>query len=327
MRGNRTLLIAITTSLLTYAIAFMQFYVFAGENAWDHAAPKRDSYQPPFVAPVQTAAVVERKFSGQRLGASPMIAWNESSADFEPHLPPYSDKKFVYTVLTTRQFHGSRLKNIMRTWGQHVNIPFITTDALDPAFPTALVLGAEGKGDLGGKTLQALKKFCEFDSDFYVFTDDDSFVVAKNLESVIAANYDRDSALYAGYTLTHTVKPFVGGGGGIVFSNNTIKNFCAVAKSEKPPVECSWEHQRAAPGDMAISHCMNYLGVAATHQHGFYPFPITELMKERDNWCNVTWWVPKHLKCNPPVSRVISFHYVPEDQYRMLYYFLYLFRQ
>ena len=241
--------------------------------------------------------------------------------------PPYSDKKFVYTVLTTRQFHGSRLKNIMRTWGQHVNIPFITTDALDPAFPTALVLGAEGKGDLGGKTLQALKKFCEFDSDFYVFTDDDSFVVAKNLESVIAANYDRDSALYAGYTLTHTVKPFVGGGGGIVFSNNTIKNFCAVAKSEKPPVECSWEHQRAAPGDMAISHCMNYLGVAATHQHGFYPFPITELMKERDNWCNVTWWVPKHLKCNPPVSRVISFHYVPEDQYRMLYYFLYLFRQ
>ena len=241
--------------------------------------------------------------------------------------PPYSDKKFVYTVLTTRQFHGSRLKNIMRTWGQHVNIPFITTDALDPAFPTALVLGAEGKGDLGGKTLQALKKFCEFDSDFYVFTDDDSFVVAKNLESVIAANYDRDSALYAGYTLTHTVKPFVGGGGGIVFSNNTIKNFCAVAKSEKPPVECSWEHQRAAPGDMAISHCMNYLGVAATHQHGFYPFPITELMKERDNWCNVTWWIPKHLKCNPPVSRVISFHYVPEDQYRMLYYFLYLFRQ
>ena len=239
--------------------------------------------------------------------------------------PPYSDKKFVYTVLTTRQFHGSRLKNIMRTWGQHVNIPFITTDALDPAFPTALVLGAEGKGDLGGKTLQALKKFCEFDSDFYVFTDDDSFVVAKNLESVIAANYDRDSALYAGYTLTHTVKPFVGGGGGIVFSNNTIKNFCVVAKSQKPPVECSWEHQRAAPGDMAISHCMNYLGVAATHQHGFYPFPITELMKERDNWCNVTWWIPKHLKCNPPVSRAISFHRVPPKDLRVLYFFTYLF--
>jgi hypothetical protein len=257
-----------------------------------------------------------------------MLAFNESSAEFLPHLPPYSDKTFVYTVLTTKEFHGTRLKNIMETWGQHVNMPFITTDAEDGRYPTALVLGEAGKGDLGGKTLQALLKFCEFDGDFYVFTDDDSFVVAGNLERVISENYNRDEPLYTGYSLTHTRKPFIGGGGGIVFSNQTMRRFCGVAKAPQPPVACAWKHQRAAPGDMAIAHCMEHLGVDATHQHGFYPFTITEIVRKMpDDACSRTWWVPKHIRCSPPVSKIISFHYVRENQYRWLYYLVYRFRQ
>lgn len=235
---------------------------------------------------------------------------------------PYSSRSFVYSILTTHSFHKTRLRKVMDTWGKHANVVFITTDKADPEFPLTVVLG-DGDRDLGGKTLQAIEKFCEYDADFFMFIDDDAFVVASTLERNVSEHFDRDVPLYGGYMLTHTAVPFIGGGGGVLLSNATMKLFCARIK-ERSHSPCMWKWSKSLPGDVAVSMCMQSLMVDATHIDGFSPFPISRMVDSSpESWCHITWWLPKHLKCNPPFPRAMTVHYVPLDEYDELYYLTY----
>jgi hypothetical protein len=235
----------------------------------------------------------------------------------------------------------------MDTWGRHVFMPFIATDAADTDYPNALVLGDEGKQDLGGKTLQAFSKFCEYydDGDFFVLADDDSFIVAHRVERYLRAYRNPEEPLYAGYTLTHTKRPFVGGGGGIVISRMTLYKFCEATtrlttfsanNSELQRVQrlkfttpCSWRVMRTLPGDIAVAECMKYLNIPATNIDGFQPFPLDKIVlrKPQENWCTITWWVPKHLKCFPPHPDPKTYHYVPVHEYGWYYILNYHLRK
>lgn len=238
------------------------------------------------------------------------------------HVGPYSNATFVYSILTTKAHHSSRLRKVMSTWGNHVNLGFITTDVVDAEFPKSIVLG-EGERDLGGKTLQAFEKFCEFDADFFVLIDDDAFVVASNLERGVASQFSRDVPLYGGYSLTHTSVPFIGGGGGIVVSNATMQSLCQQIREPKH-TPCRWRASRNLPGDVAVSSCMQSLRIKATHIDGFSPFPMSRMVdSSKAGWCKITWWIPPHLKCNPPYDAAMTMHYVPIDEFDELYYLSY----
>lgn len=235
---------------------------------------------------------------------------------------PYSNASFVYSILTTKAHHRSRLRKVMSTWGKHVNVGFITTDKEDTEFPKTVVLG-EGERDLGGKTLQAFEKFCDFNADFFVLIDDDAFVVASNLERGVSNLFAPSTPLYGGYTLSHTAVPFVGGGGGIVVSNATMKLLCKRIREPKHS-PCRWRASRSLPGDIAVSSCMQSLGVSATHIDGFSPFPMSRMVDaSKTGWCKITWWIPKHLKCNPPFDAAMTMHYVPLDEFDELYFLAY----
>jgi hypothetical protein len=235
---------------------------------------------------------------------------------------PYANATFVYSILTTKAHHSSRLRKVISTWGKHVNLGFITTDVVDAEFPKSIVLG-EGERDLGGKTLQAFEKFCEFNADFFVLIDDDAFVVASNLERGVSGLFSRDAPLYGGYSLTHTSVPFIGGGGGIVVSNATMRLLCSRIHEPKHS-PCRWRTSRNLPGDVAVSSCMQSLHIKATHIDGFSPFPMSRMVdSSKAGWCKITWWIPPHLKCNPPYDAAMTMHYVPLDEFDELYFLTY----
>lgn len=243
---------------------------------------------------------------------------------------PAVERKFGYIVLTSVDHHTTRIPNLMSTWGQHANILFIASDALDARYPLIIDLKEKGKRSLGKKAMKMMEMTCDqVESgklDYVVMADDDTYLVTPNLEYVFS-QVDPDVPGYYGYSLTHTKVPFIGGGGGIVFSRGTMKEVCAAAKSRgKAFNKCQWEQCEGLPGDIAISLCMQHVKVPAVHIDGFHPFPVHEMINEPKNWCTATWWIPKHLKC-PPVPRAISFHYLAQERWKEYYYWTFRFQR
>ena len=234
--------------------------------------------------------------------------------------------KIIYTILSSANYHQNRVRRVLQTWGRHVNIAFIGSTDEDPNLPLIKKFEPKGKETLGLKTIQMLVHLCQNwkDQDYYVMTDDDTFVVAHNLEWYLQKHHNPDEHLYGGYTLTHLADPIVGGGGGIVFSRKTMNAFCDA--SGKPGHVCHVGARHAGAGDAAVLYCMKALGVKATHLNGFYPFPVHQMIDQPSNWCTITWWFPKHIQC-PPIGPTLTFHYIPEDRYLEYYYWSYNFTQ
>jgi len=82
--------------------------------------------------------------------------------------------------------------------------------------------------------------------------------------------------------------------------------------------------QAAEEGDLAISDCMQHLKINATHNDGFNPWPPEHMMFRNGSWCDA-WWIPPHQHC-PPTPKAISFHYIPPEDAKVLYYLSYRFR-
>jgi hypothetical protein len=231
-------------------------------------------------------------------------------------------KDVLISVLTSAQHHNTRLKQLMGTWGKHVRWGVIASDEASKEHNTTAVVTQKGRDQLGKKSQKIWKMMCKEDAKWYGTVDDDTFLILHNLLEALngprLANYD--DKFYIGYTLTHTPVAFVGGGGGIFLSRGTMKALCAESEKSNPCNDASIPDGQA--GDIATSNCMVHLGVQATHQDGFYPFPPDKMVEPAPNWCTETWWVPKHITC-PPVERAISFHYVDQAHYRLLYYLTY----
>lgn len=230
--------------------------------------------------------------------------------------------RVVFAVLSIKKNHQSRLQALLHTWGKHAKLVLVASDEPDPQLDSRIVAVPGDARHLGLKTIDTLHRLCSTEADFYVLTDDDTFVVVHNLESALRA-YDPMGAWYMGYLLTHIKPPFIGGGGGIVLSRGSLQQVCRESETAGSPCSLLSELERA--GDVAISRCMEHLHIKPTHLEGFYPFPPHEMVKEgADSWCRRTWWLPKHIKC-PPIPKAITFHYVEPQRFKELHYWAYRF--
>jgi hypothetical protein len=233
-------------------------------------------------------------------------------------------RSFVFAVLTMGKYHATRLGAIMETWGKHADIRVIASDHADARYPLVESMPFVGKKYLGRKVMHTWARMCAHSADFHVMTDDDTFVVIPNFEAAFAAA-DPAEHLYTGYMLAHSGMEFIGGGGGIVLSNRTMAALCA-AQRRNATSQCGAGGVTRFAGDTAMWHCMRELGVPASHTDGFYPYSPDVMLAPFTRVCSrrTLWWISEHLKC-PPIAAAISFHYVPYQAFRGMYYWTHYF--
>ena len=242
------------------------------------------------------------------------------------HLPPPGKAKarFAYGILTHQANHDKRLAVVMSTWGRHANVAVIASDEADSRFPAIEAMPQyRSKRKLSPKTLHLWRSLCKHDADFYVMADDDSFLVVPNIEASVGS-LDPQADMYTGYVLDHLRGwPLVGGGGGIVLSNYTMRSLCDYA-NQPGDGENVCRASMWPAGDTATMHCLRKIGVPPTHTQGFYPFPPAEMVTAPPNWCSITWWInPRYISC-PPADRLMGVHYLGKDRAREYYYWTHL---
>ena len=318
--------------VLHVVVAFSLYFV--GRTM---SSPVASHHQPDMTPPLQFTAMhitgsppQPRRLMPNQLVFGDLTDRSTFSATVVP-----ATKTFAYAVLTAPEHHATRLRGISQTWGLDADIRFAASDADDGTFPFPVVQVSDGstnRGNLATKTMLALKLLCNHDADFYVFSDDDTFLSVRNLESIVSEKYSSSHDLYLGYGLSHTEPPFIGGGGGIVFSNNTMSKFCSLFRSADflehghESSNCHWKRHANFPGDVAVSWCMNELKVPATHLHGFYPLDIGFVLWPPYKVCHDLWWIPKHIHCPLRAPyRLISFHYMSPAAQREAFYWTNIF--
>jgi len=254
----------------------------------------------------------------ERRAQAKLAGWMRPPPLDEPAGGPRRKPRFAYGILTVAQNHDARLKVVMSTWGRHANVAVIASDQADEHFPAIEPMPQfKTKRTLGHKTLSLWHSLCKIPADFYIMADDDSFLVVPNVEAAIGA-LSPQADVYTGYVLDHIRGwPLIGGGGGIVLSNYTMRGLCsyAAATPDNPCLKSFWP-----AGDTATMQCLKRLAVVATHTKGFYPFPPEEMVDLAPNWCSSMWWInPRYIAC-PPADRLLGLHYFGKDRGREYYF-------
>lgn len=243
--------------------------------------------------------------------------------------PPFSSSRFAYSILTTKDHHYARLEPQLRTWGASANVAFVVTDdvdenaaALGRQYSTKLLsLGESGRHDLGRKTMRGVVEMCSHVADFYMLVDDDCFVFIPALEAYVSSRFRPSEPLYLGAALTHLKQPFISGGGGVILSSKTLAAICANVNSSASKPGASACHPDnpsvwTKPGDTAIMDCVLEVGHSATHDDGFHPLRLSDMVdySPAETSCDV-WWIPKSQHCRPPTSISLTSHYTPADRF------------
>jgi hypothetical protein len=244
-------------------------------------------------------------------------------------------RSFVYSILTSKSRHKTHIVPLLETWGKHVDIAFIASDASDLRVSEKIIdLKFTGKKLLGRKVMAMMKAFCSYDADFYVMVDDDTFIVQHNFEYIMSERLGRPREVewYAGAKLSWVLPPFVAGGSGIILSRATMNRFCPLASNSSHLCSHSFLGLNHA-GDLALSECMAFLGIPVTHVPELQINTLEKLLPAGKSdptdtgFCETirTLFKGPDVIC-PPMPTTAAWHYVKGKSFHIYYYWTYLYR-
>jgi glycoprotein-N-acetylgalactosamine 3-beta-galactosyltransferase len=241
----------------------------------------------------------------------------------------YQKVKVLCWVMTGPQNLENRAKHVKATWTQRCNTALFMSSEENTDFPTVGLNTTEGRSQLSWKTIKAFLYVHDHyleDADWFMKTDDDTYVILDNLRWLLA-NHDPEKPIYFGRRFKpHVEQGYMSGGAGYVLSREALRRLIHVVKTNTCAPFPYYE-------DLAMGICMQIANVEPgdsrdpTGKETFHPFlPKQHLIPgllPRTFW----YWVYNYY---PPVDGpgccsdfAISFHYANATAMYELEYLIY----
>lgn len=130
--------------------------------------------------------------------------------------------------MTTPENLEVKAKHVKATWGRRCTVLLFISSIADDAFPAIGVDAPEGRDHLTAKTMQAFQYIYDHhydDADWFMKTDDDTFVILENLRYLLS-DYNTTEPIYFGHRFRELVASgYASGGAGYVISKEALKRF------------------------------------------------------------------------------------------------------
>ncbi|KAL5113086.1 Glycoprotein-N-acetylgalactosamine 3-beta-galactosyltransferase 1 [Taenia crassiceps] len=232
------------------------------------------------------------------------------------------------TILTTPPAKMVKAVHVKMTWARRFNGYVFVSSEEDIYLPSIKVVNEESRSVLWEKIRQAMIYIYRTslnDYDFFMKTDDDTYVIVENLRFFLS-NRDPNIPVLIGRRFNYSVKGFFpSGGAGYVLSRGALK--LIVEGILNGARACA---QSQAPEDVQIGYCAEAMGVQwldSLDKHGretFHPFCPSHLLSkpamESTPWIFSRNYHPLKMGFNCCSDHSVSFHYVePMDMYTLEY--------
>jgi hypothetical protein len=92
--------------------------------------------------------------------------------------------KIKYIIITCNEYHDTRVKAVQNSWGKDQDLLFLS-DSNQGSNIIGYDYLQKGYANIWRKYFEFLKNFNEFDSDWYFFVDDDTFINITNIQGLL----------------------------------------------------------------------------------------------------------------------------------------------
>lgn len=219
----------------------------------------------------QSSATFEHLIDTGRSAANVQAMAKDNAHTFENDTVAqklYGSIRILCWILTTPSNHLSRAVHIKRTWGKRCNkLVFISTAGDAQLDAVALNVSHDTVATQWGKTKLALKHIYDNyrdDADWFLKTDDSTYVIVENLRYMLHA-YATSDPIYFGYKMRgpdELKQGYFDGGPGYVLSQNALHRFAMAQQQRARDDTCNW-YSNAGAEDVELGKCMEAVGVVA----------------------------------------------------------------
>ncbi|XP_006008776.1 beta 3-glucosyltransferase a [Latimeria chalumnae] len=227
----------------------------------------------------EIALYIWQKLNGLQLTSVPEFCTEDENSPkaahcvttFKTYLPvcgnPVKKEDIFVAVKTCKKFHKDRIPVVKKTWEYQAAVIEYYSDLADSSIPTIdLGIPNTERGHCG-KTFAILERFVNhpfYEIPWLVVLDDDTLISIPRLQKLLSC-YDPDEPVFLGerygYGLGTGGYSYITGGGGMVFSRESVKQLL------NSGCHC---YSNDAPDDMVLGMCFHGLGIPVTHNQLFH---------------------------------------------------------